>query len=104
MILNAILKEFNRTKLEDLDLIEKILTSTPPKFGASVNELIEENDIKMNLCKSFIYYYRLLELSIINLKKYKNDKDTLENINEMITEYYKQYNKLLEELKKIKGE
>lgn len=97
--MNNILKEFNENKIEDLGLIEQLLISTPPKLGASLSNLIEENDTKMNLCKSFIYYYRLLELSQINLRKYKDDKDTLKNIKEMIFEDYKQYNNILEKVK-----
>jgi len=97
--MNNVLKNFNNRKLKDLESIEQCLYCPPPRIGTDCNTLIRESDKKMNLCKSFIYYYRLLELSSINLKKHKDDKDTIENINEMIKEYYDYYQVIVEKVK-----
>lgn len=85
------IKKFNKRKLEDLDKLERILTVGSPRFGANINELVKESDNVIRLAKGFIYYYRMLEVLSINLKKYKDDEDTLQNIYEMIEENYNSY-------------
>lgn len=94
-----IIKKFNKSKLEDLSQLEKILTIGSPRFGANSNELIEETDNIIRLARAFIYYYRMLEMSIINLKKYKDDEDTLQNIYELVEESYNSYIKIVELIK-----
>ena len=54
-----IIKKFNKSKLENLAELEKILTIGSPRFGANANELIEETDNIIRLARSFIYYYRM---------------------------------------------
>lgn len=94
-----IIKKFNKSKLEDLSQLERILTIGYPRFGVNANELIEETDNIINLAKSFIYYYRMLEMSIINLKTYKDDEDTLQNIYELVEENYNSYIEIVEIIK-----
>ena len=55
----------------------------------------------MNLCSSFLYYYMLIEMAIKNIKIYKDDKETLKDIHETITEHYKQYKIIIDKIKEL---
>lgn len=94
-----IIKKFNKNKLDDLSRLEQILTIGSPRFGANLNELIKETDDIIRFARTFIYYYRLMEMSIINLKTYKDDKDTLQNIYECVEENYNLYTNVVELIK-----
>lgn len=94
-----IIKKFNKNKLDDLSRLEQFLTIGSPRFGANINEIIKETDDIITLARTFIYHYRLLELLIINLKIYKDDKDTLQNIYEFVEENYNSYINVVELIK-----
>lgn len=97
--MNNIIRNFNKNKLDDLLIIHKKLSLAEPRFGASCEELLKEVDRITNLSGAFIYYYVLLEMSEINIKKYKDDEDTLNDIYESIKDNYDQYCRILEEIK-----
>lgn len=82
--MNKIAKEFNERKLKDLETVHRKLAAGSPRFGADAGATAFEQGEIMNNCSSFIYYYMLLEFNIKNLNIYKDDKETLEEINNSI--------------------
>ena len=99
--MSNILKEFNERKIKDIEIIQRKLATGTPRFGAPLDQVVFENSEIMNKCSSFLYYYMLIEMSIKNLKTYKDDKETLRDINETMEEYYAQYNMLIDQIKEL---
>ena len=99
--MNNIIKEFNERKLSDIEIVQRKLATGSPRFGAPIDQIVYENSQIMNLCSSFLYYYMLIEMAIKNIKIYKDDKETLKDIHETITEHHKQYKIIIDKIKEL---
>lgn len=93
MEVKEIIKEFTKNKLKDLEKCINTLKVGEPSCDADIQNIILENYKIMRNSSNFLYYYMLLELNIINHKKYSKEYDyeTVEEIEENLLENYNQY-------------
>lgn len=102
MEIKQIIKEFEKNKLEHLERARMIITVGEPSIGCDVEEIVIDNDERMNLVSWFLSVYYLMEVNIKNYKDYSKpsnyDKETIEMIQEQIQYNNQQYNLVVEKL------
>lgn len=90
------IKWFEENKLEFLEKARKVICVESPALGCDLNQLVSENDTRMNAVSWFLYYYMLLEANIQNYKEYSKpsnyDEETLETIKESFMYNKEQFN------------
>ena len=98
-------KWFEENKLEILDKVQRTITVGSPALGCDVEQLVIENDKRMNAASWVLYYYILIEANIKNYKEYSKpsnyDKDTLLQIEELFQFNKQQFELALENLKNL---
>lgn len=105
MDIKEIIKWFNDNKIEDLEIARKFVIVSEPSLDCDIGELIRDNDMRMNTISMFLYYYQLLEINILNYKKYSKasayDKETLDIIYEQITYNIEEYKNIIDKIKEL---
>ena len=100
------MKWFEENKLDWLDRVQRTITVGSPALGCDVEELVIENDKRMNAASWFLYYYILIETNIKTYKEYSKpsnyDEDTLMQIEESFKFNKEQFELALENLKNLK--
>ncbi|MGN1327657.1 MAG: hypothetical protein ACI4VQ_06270 [Clostridia bacterium] len=80
------IKWFEKNKLDFLERIMSVISVGNPALGCDLNQLIKENDKRMNAAAWVLYNYINLEANIKNYKEYSKpsnyDKETIESIKE----------------------
>lgn len=103
--LKKYMKWFEENKLDILDRVQRTLTVGSPSLGCDVEELVKENDERMNAASWVLYYYALIEANIKNHKEYSKpsnyDKETLLQIEEIFQFNKEQFELALENLKNL---
>lgn len=102
MDIRKTINEFEKNKLELLERARMIITVGKPSLGCNVEELVIENDKRMNLVSWFLYYYNLLEVDIKNYKYYSiksnYDEETIQRIIEKIDFDISQYKEAVQQI------
>ena len=100
------MKWFEENKLDILDKIQRTITVGSPALGCDVEQLVLENDKRMNAASWCLYYYILIEANIKAYKEYSKssnyDEDTLMQIEETFKFNKEQFELALENLKNLK--
>lgn len=104
--LKKFIKWFEENKLDLLERVQKTITVGSPAVGCDPEQLVKENDVRMNAASWFLYYYILIESNIKNYKEYSKpsnyDEDTLMQIEETFNFNKTQFDLALENLKNLK--
>jgi hypothetical protein len=99
-------KWFEENKLEILGKVQEIINVGAPALGCDVEQLIIENDKRMNAASWVLYYYILIEANIKNHKEYSKpsnyDEETLLQIEEIFQFNKQQFELALENLNNLK--
>lgn len=99
-------KWFEENKLEILGKVQEIINVGAPALGCDVEQLIIENDKRMNAASWVLYYYILIEANIKNYKEYSKpsnyDEETLLQIEEFFQFNKQQFELALENLNNLK--
>lgn len=99
------MKWFEENKLELLDRVQRTITVSSPALGCDVEQLVKENDERMNVASWVLNYYILIEANIKNYKEYSKpsnyDEETLLQIEETFKFNKEQFELALENLKNI---
>ena len=100
-----IIKWFEDNKIEHLEKAQKTISIGKPALGCDLNEMVKEDDERMNAVSYFLYYYQLIEMNIKNYKIYSKpsnyDEGTIEIIEEQMLSNYEQYKNTLENMENI---
>ena len=103
--LKKYIKWFEENKLEILDKVRTTISVGSPSLGCDVEQLVIENDNRMNAASWVLYYYILIEANIKNYKEYSKpsnyDEDTLLQIEELFQFNKKQFELALENLNNL---
>lgn len=90
------IKWFEKNKLNFLERIRSVISVGNPALGCDLNQLIKENDKRMNAAAWVLYNYINLEANIQNYKEYSKpsnyDEETLEAIKESFMYNKEQFN------------
>ena len=104
--LKKYMKWFEENKLDFLDRVQRTITVGSPALGCDVEQLVIENDKRMNAASWFLYYYILIEANIKTYKEYSKpsnyDEDTIQQIEETFKFNKEQFELALENLKNLK--
>lgn len=104
--LKKYMKWFEENKLDLLDRVQRTISVGSPALGCNVEQLVVENDKRMNAASWFLYYYILIEANIKTYKEYSKpsnyDEDTLKQIEETFQFNKEQFELALENLKNLK--
>ena len=102
MEIKEIIKEFEENKLEHLERARMIITVGKPSLGCDVEQMVLDNDKRMDLVSYFLNCYWLMEANIKNYKKFSKpsnyDSETIEIIKEQIEYNKQQYDSVVEKV------
>lgn len=105
MDIKQTIKWFEDNKLEHLEKAQKTISIGKPSLGCDLNQIIKENDQRMDAVSYFLYYYQLIEMDIKNYKFYSKpsnyDEETIQTIEEQMISNYEQYENALENINNI---
>lgn len=105
MNVKQIIKWFEDNKIEHLEKAQKTISVGTPSLGCDLNEMVKEDDERMNAVSYFLYYYQLMEMNIKNYKNYSKpsnyDEETIKMIEEQMLSNHEQYNNTLEHMSNI---
>lgn len=97
-----IIKEFEKNKLDYLEKAKIIISVGEPSVGCDVEELVIDNDKRMNLVSWFLECYWLMEANTKNYKEYSKpsnyDEETIQMIEEQLQYNKQQYDLVCEEI------
>lgn len=102
MNIKQIIKWFEDNKIEHIEKARKTICVGNPSFGCDLNEMVKEDNERMDAVSYFLYYYQLMEMNIKNHKNYSKpsnyDEETIIIIEEQILSNYEQYEKALKNI------
>lgn len=108
MDIKKIIKWFEDNKFEHLGKARHTISIGNPALECDLNEMVRDNDKRMNAVSYFLYYYQLMEMNIRNYKIYSKpssyDEETLEIVKEQMYSNYETYINTLENIKKINND
>lgn len=107
MNVKQIIKWFEDNKIEHLEKAQKTISVGTPYLRCNLNEMIKEDNKRMNAVSYFLFYYQLIEICIKNYSNYSKssnyDEETIKMIEKQMLSDYEHYKNTLENMENIKN-